>query len=278
MVAGVAGCGIVLLFFRFPKKMPFTLAHPAAVIPVYRLAGRWGVLLALVIGSMAPDFVYFLPIGVTGGYSHSIVGAFLFCVPAGLFAYMIFQSLLRKPLLALLPDPIANRVSFSPEWIPRTPQAIVALVVSLAVGAITHIAWDSFTHANTFLVRHLDLLRHPVEIGTTFQVPMYKFLQHVSTLAGLAALTVCIAKWVRRAPPILQKRPRLEMKYRLAIIGMFLAAGMSGFAWRMAASKGRIFERVLFEAVVGGIVGMALAVLVFCVGWWLFVGRFEHHS
>ena len=35
--------------------MPFTFAHPAAVVPLLRPLGRYGVLSALVIGSIVPD-------------------------------------------------------------------------------------------------------------------------------------------------------------------------------------------------------------------------------
>jgi len=62
--------------------MPFTLCHPALVVPLHRCVRRWTSLSALVIGSMAPDFVYFLPAGVDGVFSHSVPGLFLYCVPA----------------------------------------------------------------------------------------------------------------------------------------------------------------------------------------------------
>ncbi|MSQ59664.1 MAG: DUF4184 family protein [Betaproteobacteria bacterium] len=40
--------------------MPFTIAHPAAALPLLRPLRGFGVLSALVIGSMTPDFPYFL--------------------------------------------------------------------------------------------------------------------------------------------------------------------------------------------------------------------------
>ena len=46
--------------------MPFTLAHPAAVIPLCGILRRASVPSALIIGSMAPDLVYFVPLGSTG--------------------------------------------------------------------------------------------------------------------------------------------------------------------------------------------------------------------
>jgi hypothetical protein len=66
--------------------MPFTLAHAAATVPLLRLLGSRGVFSALVIGSMAPDFAYFLPLGVRRGQSHGLAArALLWVVVAGAF-------------------------------------------------------------------------------------------------------------------------------------------------------------------------------------------------
>ncbi len=61
--------------------MPFTLAHPAAAAPLRRFGL---VLSALVVGSMAPDFPYFLPGLPQDKFGHTLAGVFWFCVPAGL--------------------------------------------------------------------------------------------------------------------------------------------------------------------------------------------------
>lgn len=42
--------------------MPFTLSHPAAVIPLSRV--KWLVPSAVLMGSMAPDFPYFLALSM----------------------------------------------------------------------------------------------------------------------------------------------------------------------------------------------------------------------
>ncbi len=52
--------------------MPFTLAHPAAVLPV---KNKWPHLFngtALILGSMAPDFEYFIRFKAQGTIGHSI--------------------------------------------------------------------------------------------------------------------------------------------------------------------------------------------------------------
>ena len=52
--------------------MPLTIAHPAAVIPLQRWLGTWAIPSALVIGSVAPDLAYVLPIGISRAADHSL--------------------------------------------------------------------------------------------------------------------------------------------------------------------------------------------------------------
>ena len=54
--------------------MPFTLCHPAIVLPLYRYAARITSLPGLVIGSMSPDFVYFLSLGISRSFTHTPMG------------------------------------------------------------------------------------------------------------------------------------------------------------------------------------------------------------
>ena len=253
--------------------MPFTLAHPAAIIPVRKLAGRWGVLSALVIGSMAPDFVYFLPIGVTGGFSHSLRGTVAFCLPAGLVVYAVFHALLREPLTALLPEAISNRIDAAPDWIPRTLAACVALALSLIAGALTHIGWDAFTHGNTVVVRNLDVLRYPLELTRGVRIPVYKLLQHLSTIGGLAVLALCVRRWIFETPENLSRSHQLRGRYRNAVLCSFATAAMGGIYAGVLHGNGVSLERIAFEGVVSGMASAELAVLLFCSGWQIVVRR-----
>ncbi|HNH84716.1 MAG TPA: DUF4184 family protein, partial [Acidobacteriota bacterium] len=51
--------------------MPFTFCHPAIVIPVARRS-HW--LSPLVIGSMSPDFLYFLNFSTGHSFGHTFTG------------------------------------------------------------------------------------------------------------------------------------------------------------------------------------------------------------
>src|ERR1043166_4543968 len=87
--------------------MPMTFAHPVAVLP---LAKRGLVFSALVIGSMSPDFEYFLRLHTRENFGHTLPGLFLFSVPAGFVVLWIYHALLKMPLLSLLPESHQRRL------------------------------------------------------------------------------------------------------------------------------------------------------------------------
>ncbi|MBG86149.1 MAG: hypothetical protein CMO80_04530 [Verrucomicrobiales bacterium] len=89
--------------------MPFTLAHPLAVIP---LARTRLVFSALVIGSMSPDFEYFLRLRQNSRASHSIAGMLFFCVPASLVLMLLWEMLMKRCAFELCPREIARFIRF----------------------------------------------------------------------------------------------------------------------------------------------------------------------
>ena len=53
------------------------------MIPLRRPLGRWAVLSALVIGSMAPDFAYFLGVQSFRASTHTLASIAWFSLPVG---------------------------------------------------------------------------------------------------------------------------------------------------------------------------------------------------
>ncbi len=226
--------------------MPFTISHPAAVLPLRRPLARFGVLAALVVGSMAPDFPYYLGVRGMRPYTHSLLGIAWFSIPAGWLAYLGFQLLLRRPAVFLLPAPLRARLDPGPRI-----GGFLPVTVSLAVGALTHVLWDTFTHGGGALVRAFPVLR---EVGTLWGHPVwsYRVLQNASTLLGAAVLAGAALRWLARTPP----RPlpgetaaarRLRLQGRVAVLVAPLALGHAvairaappfhdfvSFAWFMA--------------------------------------------
>jgi Domain of unknown function (DUF4184) len=176
--------------------MPWTFAHPAAILPLRRFCPAPLDFSALVIGSLVPDLGYYLLQPDLAGSAHSFLGSIVVCIPAGLLLWIMF-NLLRKPLCFVLPQPHRGVLAaFAAAPVSLRPSALIAAGISVLLGAWTHIAWDSFTH-NTWVVKRLPLLRESIFQLSNVEFPWYVLLQHLSTLIGTTVLVVTYCSWLR---------------------------------------------------------------------------------
>ncbi|HAC25776.1 MAG TPA: DUF4184 domain-containing protein [Cytophagales bacterium] len=170
--------------------MPFTASHPAIIIPLM----RWRYLSAtgLVIGSLSPDFEYFLKMSVSSKYSHTFWGLFYFDVPITVALAFIFHLLVKRPLLENVPGFVADRLQplYELNFVTYFRDNPVSFLVSAWVGAASHVLWDSFTHAHGFMVQQFPALVHTIVPFDGARYPLYYALQHVSTVVGLALIAV----------------------------------------------------------------------------------------
>ena len=164
--------------------MPFPLAHPAAVLPLRRFCPGILSFPALVLGSLVPDAGYLLANYQVDQFSHSLPGLVGFALPVGLVALLVFQGL---GALLLRWAPAGTKAVIASVRLVRPPWSL-GVVLSLLIGAATHLAWDSLTHNNGWLVEQAAFLRRPVlEIGH-HTVRLCHVLWYVSTFAGIACL------------------------------------------------------------------------------------------
>ncbi|MEB2301705.1 DUF4184 family protein [Lysinibacillus xylanilyticus] len=164
--------------------MPLTFAHPAAVLPFCRKRRNIN-FFAMVLGSMAPDFEYFLrgqPIGEIG---HTFTGFFLFNLPLVVMFYFIYHQIIHLNIVHHLPNflqvPSSYKVEGSKKW------KTIVFCYSALFGMLTHVVWDSFTHKHGFMVVNFPILTHTFNVNG-YQIPIYKFLQHGSTLLGISLI------------------------------------------------------------------------------------------
>lgn len=176
--------------------MPFTLSHPAAVLPLLRPLARWGVLSALVVGSLAPDLPYYVGVRGARPLTHTLASVVWYSIPVGWLAYLGFQHLLRRPAVFLLPEPLRARLDPRPHVAAFGP-----VTLSLALGALSHVAWDALTHRGRAVL--LALSFPPQDLGTLWGHPVwsYRVLQPGSTLLGGALLAAALLHWFLRATP-----------------------------------------------------------------------------
>ena len=247
--------------------MPFTLAHPAAVVPIWRALKHRVSLSALLAGSVAPDFRHFPQLPSFGIPSHSIPGMFTFCLPLGLLFYVSFHGIFKRPLIALLPDGWASRVETLEASHRRWPRASVATVVlSLLAGTATHLIWDSFTHKEP-VADHIPVLHHLL-----FGAPVYALLQYACSVLGMGLLAWWLERWYRETPPR-PARPTLAPGHRVIAIASILTlsaviAVAAGAAVAADAGPGLPRKKILFAAAFGGFCSLWLALLAFSAWWY----------
>jgi hypothetical protein len=231
--------------------MPYTLAHPAAIVPIHSLFRGRLRLAALALGAVSPDLQYILNLNTEGRFSHSLSGLVLFCLPAGWLALFVFDRWGRRGVQALLPAPLR----LPPPPLP--PRPFLATTIALLLGALAHVVWDSFTHAGGWGVRHLPMLRATV-FPPILVVPWFKVLQHGSTLVGLSILVLAGVQWVRAQP----ERPWGPLLGRSIGIGLVLAV--------VGVANGLRFRNEgLTHVIVAGAVAIvaALGVGLVLLGW-----------
>ncbi|MGV9692486.1 DUF4184 family protein [Streptomyces sp. NPDC003444] len=211
--------------------MPFTLSHAAAVLPGLRRNGTARgplVASALVAGSFAPDMTYFAATAFPdamafGDVTHSPVGIVTadVLITAALVALWLT---VREPLVALLPARWRGRVYglvVGRRWRERHPAALAGwFFLSAALGATTHVVWDSFTHIDRWGTRAIPFLG---EIVAGF--PVYLYAQYGGSALALGLLGWFAVRALRATAPGAEPPSGVPVPDRR---GRLLAAGLIG--------------------------------------------------
>src|SRR5690606_7235327 len=232
--------------------MPFTFSHPAIVLPLTFLPRQWLSLTGLVIGSMTPDFEYFLRMRIKSNYSHTIDGLFWFDLPLGILLAFIFHNIVRDSLFDNLPTILKSRLTKFKQfdWNNYFKKNWLVVAISVLIGAASHIFWDSFTHDHGYFVQAIPALTNTVDILGR-QVPTLKILQHSSTLLGGLVIVFALFK----LPPDKNVAGQLNIKYwgilttlTLTIIAVRLLSGLDY----------KLYGHVIVTAISAGLISLTL--------------------
>jgi hypothetical protein len=249
--------------------MPFTLSHPAAALPFLRTPLLPA---AVVVGSMAPDLPYYVPLFVPRELSHSPLGVVTVDLVLAVAGALLWWFVLREPIIDLLPRAIGVRIPAVSRtaWHPTAwgwPLTVGVLLLSAVVGGATHVLWDSFTHPG-WVVDRLAPLR--AQLGP---LPVEKWLQHASTVAGLVILVVWAVRRLRATPPDPLRRCRVRSRGRVAAWAAFLLAGLAGgsIPWvvGMLSGSAPFDPGLVFRVARFGIAAGGAAVVVAVCCWYL---------
>jgi hypothetical protein len=249
------------------RSLPFTLAHPAAVLPLRRTRLVFS---ALVIGSLVPDLPYFIFLRENKGLGHSMAGVFDFCLPAGLALLWLFHGLLKRPLVMLAPEFVRRRIGEEDLQFRFGPGQRFALIIgSLLLGVATHLLWDAFTHVNGYFVEHWPTLS--VTVMTYRSMPLWHALQYVCSVVGVGIVVVVAGLWWMRKHPVHEPvAPEMSPRLRWFVNGVAIvlalmvgtAAGLDRLLRHHYGWKGSLIQLVVV-AITAGIVEMIL----FSVSW-----------
>jgi len=174
--------------------MPLTFAHPAVVLPVGRLFKHQLSLTGLVIGSMVPDFEYFFRMNVVSIYSHTWPGLVWFDVPLAFILVILYELYIKDPLIAHLPGTLNRKFYWFRGYRSHyTVGYFIMILISVSLGAASHLFWDSFTHPGGQFVNEIPYLRRIVRVHG-YHLYMFTILQHISTASGLLFIAiVCLS-------------------------------------------------------------------------------------
>ena len=242
--------------------MPFTASHAAAVLPFLRSPLPAS---ALVIGSMAPDLQYFVPLDLTRSASHSWPGVLTIDLPIGIAALALWLLLLRAPVLDYSPGWLRERMP--PRVRARSRLVYAALVfAALELGILTHLILDFPTHKG-WLSDHVTWMQ-----GSVGPFTVIRILHFSASVIGAVIIAVWARGWVRRVPrtpreALVGQRERVVVWVTLAGIVVAGCVGIVG----IAVTNGRdVMNGSLWFYAFCTAAGTACAVLtVISAIWWL---------
>jgi len=187
--------------------MPFTPSHAVVALPFIRTPL---VPAAIAIGSMTPDlplFVRALPLDYGTTHAFAWLPATMLLA---LVLLIVWRCVLRPAARELSPRWLGVRLPG--EWdagagpairetlsiVPGAPARVswgrmLLLVVSLALGVVSHIVWDTFTHVDRW-----GTVTVPALMDDWGPLPGYKWLQHGSSAIGLAIIGIWMLVWLVR--------------------------------------------------------------------------------
>jgi hypothetical protein len=215
--------------------MPFTPAHTAIVLPLLR--SRYFSATGLIVGSVSPDFEYFLKLSVNSSYSHTVVGMFYFDLPIAALIAVVFHQVVKRNLIRNLPGFMQRRLQLllSFDFLSYLRENYMVFACSALLGAASHLFWDSFTHNNTIMVESLPVYRGTYIPFQGVKYPLFYALQHISSAVGLTIVVAYVGmmhvdKKARTTTP--------RLLYWLAIVAIAAAVVVIRFTLRYDEQEG----------------------------------------
>ncbi len=235
--------------------MPLTFAHPAIVLPLNYLSKRWFSLTGLIVGSVVPDFEYFIRMKVYSIYSHTWFGLIWFDLPLAFLLTFVYHNTVRDMFISKLPRFLCSRLFIYKgfNWDKYAKKNLLVVVTSILIGTASHLFWDSFTHQNGYFVSTFNMT-DPVNVFGLY-LPLYKVVQHLSTFAGGIVILIAVFR-LKKSPG--QSQNKL-LRYWLMVVAIVLATLVLRIALGLSVVQ---YPNMIVTMLSGFIAGVILVPLI----------------
>ena len=183
--------------------MPFTLSHAAIVTPFSTSCGKYLSATGLIIGSMVPDFFYFILLNPYFSEGHTWWGIAIYDIPLGICLAYLYHYGIKQTLSYYLPAFLGKRLyqynSFNWHQYFRTNYLVV--IISILTGVLTHFFLDAFTHEEGYFTHLIPVLENTSYIFN-HPVKNWYLLQYLTSVAGLLILY-----WYYMKIPVTENAP-----------------------------------------------------------------------
>ncbi len=261
--------------------MPFTPSHAIVALPFVRTPL---IPAAIAVGAMAPDLPLFtrnLPVHYVR--THDLAWLPVTVILA-LALLLVWRSVVRPAARELSPRWLAARLpeawdasaaqsaretlavvrSDRSRWRVSWP-ALLMVLLSLALGILSHVLWDLFTHegrAGVDAIAALDERWGPLD--------GYKWLQHGSSLVGLAIIAIWMLVWLSKRDAAASV-PRLvptwvRWAWWLSLPAALVVAWLAGLAVHGPLDAGFTVAHLAYRVLPLACGLWGVATLALCVG------------
>jgi hypothetical protein len=210
--------------------MGFTFSHPALIVPFRYLPQKYYSVSALVVGSMIPDFEYFIRFGSISNYSHTFWGIFWFDLPMAFLVLFLFHQLIRNTLIDNSPDFLRYRLwpykQFN--WPKHFKEFWLVVTCSVLAGIATHLFWDSWTSGSGYFVEKYDVFLEPVHLGN-ITVLVYQITKNLSSLLGAVVVIYQVLLLPKSKPLQTSRNKSYWPVFFLILLGIVSIQFLVGF-------------------------------------------------
>jgi hypothetical protein len=123
-------------------------------------------------------------------YSHTWQGLVWFDLPLAFVLVILYELFIKDPLITHLPAALNRRFfwfrgysSYFSVWY------FIAIVLSVLIGAASHIVWDGFTHPGGMFVHDFPVLERIINLDG-YRIYVFHLLQYASGVLGVLIIII----------------------------------------------------------------------------------------